>query len=90
MEAHNPHHSFTELKVVLLQGCGYRLFNQHKGFAFRGTPAVSLEGFTFEPQAHVFCKDADLQDLARFKEDGLPKFQEQPPIAGGTGKQIVL
>lgn len=73
-----------------MQGCGYRLYNQHRGFAFRGTPASNLAGFTFAPQAHVFCKDALPEALVRYRQDGLPKFEDQPPVAGGTGKQIQI
>ena len=60
-----------------LQDCGFRLYNQHEGYAYRSFPATSLDDFKHDPQAHVYCQDADPETLSRFKDDGLTKFADQ-------------
>ena len=64
-------------RIAYVQDCGFRLYNQHEGYAYRSFPATNLDGFNFEPQAHVYCMDADPKELMKYKEDGLKKFADR-------------
>ena len=69
------------LMILAWQDCGFRLWNQHEGYAYKSFPAINLDDFKHEPQAHVYCMDAKPEDLLRFKDDGLSKFSDQVSLS---------
>lgn len=70
--------------------CGCKLYGQHTKMSFKSIPAVNLKTLDFKPVAHIFCKDASVDNLLRFKEDGLPKYAKLPAQFGGSDDQVQL
>jgi len=60
---------------ALPQDCGFRLYNYGK---FVSVPVANLAGFQFQPTMHIWCKHANMDTMEQFKDDGLPKFEENP------------
>lgn len=77
-----------ELERLFCTACGYRLHTQMFNAKVKIVPVVNLDGLSFKPQAHVFCKDALTEGLAQFKHDGLPKWAHAPPQQGGNDEQV--
>ncbi|MES9876563.1 MAG: GFA family protein [Candidatus Sedimenticola sp. PURPLELP] len=63
--------------------CGGHLFTDHPTMGLIDVPAVVIEGLEFKPGFHVHYQES----VHRLK-DGLPKFQDLPLEAGGSGHEL--
>lgn len=63
--------------------CGGHLFTEHPTMGLIDVPAVVIKDFDFKPGFHVHYQES----VHRIK-DGLPKFQDLPTEAGGSGVQV--
>ncbi|MES9964029.1 MAG: GFA family protein [Candidatus Sedimenticola sp. 20ELBAFRAG] len=63
--------------------CGGHLFTDHPTMGLIDVPAVVIEGLEFKPGFHVHYQES----VHRVK-DGLPKFQDLPLEAGGSGHEL--
>lgn len=65
------------------KNCGGHLFTIHPTMGLIDVPAVVIEEFKFQPGFHVHY-----QESVHHIKDGLPKFQDLPKEAGGSGIEL--
>lgn len=63
--------------------CGGHLYTDHKPMNLLDVYPAILGGFEFKPDMHVHYGESVLPI-----KDGLPKFQDLPEEAGGSGKLL--
>ena len=63
--------------------CGGSVMARIRGGSMVDLFPALLDGFPFEPQAHIFYGER-MVDM----KDGLPKFRDLPDAAGGSGETI--
>jgi hypothetical protein len=63
--------------------CGGHLFTNHPTMGVYDVPAVVINGLDFQPGFHVHYRES-----VHPMQDGLPKFQDLPAEAGGSGVQL--
>ncbi len=63
--------------------CGGHLYTDHPTMDLVDVPSAVIEDFIFRPGFHVHY----LESVHPMK-DGLPKYNDLPEEAGGTGKQL--
>ncbi len=63
--------------------CGGHVLTDHPTMGLVDVPAVLIKGLQFNPGFHVHY-----QETVFSIKDGLPKFQDLPEAAGGTGIEL--
>ena len=63
--------------------CGGHIYTEHPAMGLIDVPTAVIENFDFKPVFHVHY-----QETVHHMADGLPKYQDLPAQAGGSGRQL--
>ncbi len=69
--------------MVICAKCGSHLWGEAEGVPFKGVNAALLPAGAFQPDMHIWCKDAVMPVV-----DGLPHYADVPAEWDGSGERM--